>query len=128
MPKPIITTERPSTGRPKSSEVKDHFVTFRVTAAELYQLLQKARAAGLGGAGEYARSRALRGIARRKEKPATQPIFGELTRDIFHELRRQGVNLNQIARHCNRERVPPPPELSELAAVILALWQRLLAR
>ncbi len=72
--------------------------------------------------------RALRGIARsKKPAPATAPIFGDDTRAVFHELRKQGVNLNQIAHHCNRHAVPPPHEVSELAKVIMALWERLLA-
>ena len=117
---------RPAQGRPKAARVKDHWISFRVTAEEHFQLIDKAQRSGMG-AGDYARSRALRGIARsKKSAPSTTPVFGEATRDVFHELRRQGVNLNQIAHLCNRHQMPPPPQLGELATVITALWERLL--
>ena len=117
---------RPAKGRPKAARVKDHWISFRVTAEEYFQLIDKAHRSGMGP-GDYARSRALRGIARsKKSAPSTTPVFGEATRDVFHELRRQGVNLNQIAHLCNRHQLPPPPQLGELATVITALWERLL--
>jgi len=128
MTKPNIPAKvRSSTGRPKAARVKDHWISFRVTAEEHFQLIDKANRSGMGP-GDYARSRALRGIARsKKSTPATADIFGDDTRAVFHELRKQGVNLNQIAHHCNRHEVPPPHEMSELAKVIMALWERLLA-
>ena len=117
----------PAKGRPKAALVKDHWISFRVTAEEHFQLIDKAQRSGMVP-GDYARSRALRGIARsKKAAPATAPIFGDGTRAVFHELRKQGVNLNQIAHHCNRNQVPPPSEVTELAKVITALWERLLA-
>ena len=130
MTKPINTGKaakgKASLGRPRASRVKDHWITFRVTAEEHFQLIDKAQRSGMG-AGDYARSRALRGIARAKKAgSSTAPIFGDATRAVFHELRKQGVNLNQIAHHCNRNQLPPPPELGELARVIMALWERLL--
>ena len=116
----------PTKGRPKAARVKDHWISFRVTAEEHFQLTDKAQRSGMVP-GDYARSRALRGIARpKRHAPATAPIFGDATRAVFHELRKQGVNLNQIAHHCNRNQVPPPHEVSELAKVIMALWERLL--
>ena len=117
---------RPAKGRPKAARVKDHWISFRVTAEEHFQLIDKAQRSGMGP-GDYARSRALRGIARtKKSAPPTEPIFGDATRAVFHELRKQGVNLNQIAHLCNRHQLPPPLEVSELAKVIMALWERLL--
>lgn len=122
----IPAKARPAKGRPKAARVKDHWISFRVTAAEHFQLIDKAERSGMGP-GDFARSRALRGIARsKKSAPTTAPVFGEATRDVFHELRRQGVNLNQIAHLCNRHQLPPPPQLGELATVITALWERLL--
>lgn len=122
----IPAKARPAKGRPKAARVKDHWISFRVTAEEHFQLIDKAQRSGMVP-GDYARSRALRGIARsKKSAPATTPIFGNATRDVFHELRRQGVNLNQIAHLCNRHQLPPPPQLGELATVITALWERLL--
>jgi Bacterial mobilisation protein (MobC) len=116
----------PANGRPKAARVKDHWISFRVTAEEHFQLIDKAQRSSMGP-GDYARSRALRGIARtKKSAPSTAQIFGDATRAVFHELRKQGVNLNQIAHHCNRHQLPPPSEVTELAKVIMALWERLL--
>ncbi len=115
-----------SIGRPKAATLKDHWISFRVTAEEHYQLLDKAQRSGMTP-GEYARSRSLRGIVRSKKAPVAA-LFGDDTRLIYHEVRRQGVLLNQIAHHCNRHQLPPPPEVSALASTILALWQKLLAR
>ena len=129
MTKPINTEDgtktKPSLGRPRTTKVKDHWISFRVTAEDYFQLLDKAERSGMG-AGEYARSRAMRGIARSK-KAASSPaeLFGSDTRMMMHELRKQGVNLNQIAHHCNRHQIPPPREVSELANVIRSLWDRL---
>lgn len=116
-----------SLGRPKATRVKDHWISFRVTAEEHFQLLDKARRSDMAP-GEYARSRALRGIARAKKAAATpEELFGERTRAILHELRKQGANLNQIAHHCNRHQLPPPFEVTELAASLKALWQKLMS-
>ena len=117
---------RGSIGRPKAATVKDHWITFRVTAEEHFLLIDKAQRSGMVP-GTYARSRAMRGIVRVRKVPEVVPVFGDATRDVYHELRRQGVLLNQIAHHCNTHSVPPPPEVSALASTILALWQKLLA-
>jgi hypothetical protein len=112
-------------GRPKAATVKSHWISFRVTTEEHYQLIDKAQRSGMV-AGEYARSRALRGIARAKKQPVSMPdVFGESTRDLYHELRKQGVLLNQIAKHCNTYQVPPPIEVVALADTITSLWRKL---
>lgn len=132
MAKPI-TTENDKTpppgslkGRPKSESVKNHWISFRVTAEEHFALLEKAERSGMS-AGEYARSRVMRGIARAKKataKPAE--LLGDRTRAVLHELRKQGVNLNQIAHHCNRHQIPPPPGLSELITQLQELWRKVM--
>ena len=124
--KSISAKARGSTGRPKAASIKDHWITFRVTAEEHFLLLDKAQRSGMV-AGEYARSRSMRGIVRIKKLPEVKPLFGDATRDIYHEVRRQGVLLNQIAHHCNTHKIPPPDEVRALASVITALWQKLLA-
>jgi len=113
-------------GRPRTTKVKDHWISFRVTAEEHFALLDKAERSGMS-AGEYARSRVLRGIARAK-KAAAKPaeLFGDRTRALLHELRKQGVNLNQIAHHCNRHQIPPPPALDELITQLLELWRKVM--
>jgi hypothetical protein len=112
-------------GRPKAARVRDHWISFRVTAEEHFQLLDKAQRSSMGP-GDYARSRALRGIARsKKSAPTTDDIFGEQTRDLYHEIRKQGVLLNQIAKHCNTHQVPPPLEFLALADTLETLWRKL---
>jgi hypothetical protein len=120
-----LRKQRGSIGRPKSERIKDHWISFRVTAEDHFQILDKAQRSGLSP-GDYARSRVLRGIARRKKAAAVPQPFGDMTRTVYHELRRQGVNLNQIAHHCNRHQVEPPPEVAALAAQILELWRKVL--
>lgn len=118
---------RGSVGRPARNAVRNRWISFRLTEEELFKIADKAQRSGMSHV-EYARSRALAGIARKRSvAPETAPVFGQMTREVYHELRRQGVNLNQIAHHCNRHQVPPPAELQQLAAVIMALWQKLLA-
>lgn len=124
---------RGSIGRPKAETVRDHFITVRVTAAEHFQFLDKARRSGVS-ATEYGRSRILRGIARRKNKTSGDGWLEELepllatARKLWHELRHIGVNLNQLAHHCNRHQVPPPAEFHTLVAQLLDLLQRLVRR
>lgn len=128
MPKAKTRKTRGSTGRPTTPEVKDHWVSFRVTAEELFRLMAKAEASGMTH-GEFARNRALRGIARKKKSPGIEaPFISDIARDLFHEARRQGVNLNQIAHHCNRHQLPPPPELTALLGKLNSLWDKLVAQ
>lgn len=112
-------------GRPKAATRKSLFVSFRVTQEEMFALASKAQRSAMSP-GEFARSRSLRGIARgKKPAPAMPQVFGEFTHDLYHELRRQGVLLNQIAKHCNTHQVPPPLEMLALADTLMTLWQRL---
>ena len=128
MTQPINTEDgktKPSLGRPRTARVKDHWISFRVTAEEHFALLDKADRSGMS-AGEYARSRAMRGIARAKAAAKPDELFGDRTRAVLHELRKQGVNLNQIAHHCNRHQIPPPPALAELVTQLQELWRKVM--
>jgi hypothetical protein len=112
-------------GRPKAARIRDHWISFRVTAEEHFQLIDKAQRSSMGP-GDYARSRTMRGIARsKKSAPTIDDVFGEQTRDLYHELRKQGVLLNQIAKHCNTHQVPPPLEFLALADTLETLWRKL---
>jgi hypothetical protein len=112
-------------GRPKAARIRDHWISFRVTAEEHFQLIDKAQRSSMGP-GDYARSRAMRGIARsKKSAPTADDIFGEQTRDLYHEIRKQGVLLNQIAKHCNTHQVPPPLEFLALTDTLETLWRKL---
>ena len=119
---------RGSIGRPKAEKPRSQWVSFRVTAEEHFQILDKAQRSAVS-AGHFA-VRAFFAASRGAEKsgPALPLPFGEMTQTIYQELRRQGVNLNQIAHHCNRHQVLPPPEVSQLAATIIELWQKVLPR
>lgn len=90
-------------------------VAFRVTPAERMQLENAAIAAGLS-ASEYARGQALKGRVVVQQSRT-------LDHAAFDELRRVGVNLNQLARIANQAgRVP-----RELARACAAL-ERILVR
>lgn len=116
-------TTKPSLGRPSKADVKDHWISFRVTSAEHFLLIDKANRSGMS-AGEFARSRVMRGIARKKKTGKTNETFGDHASALLLELRRQGTNLNQIAHHCNRHQIPPPPELSTVIASLQELWRK----
>jgi hypothetical protein len=124
---------RGSIGRPKAETVRDHFITVRVTAAEHFQFLDKARRSGVS-ATEYGRTRILRGIARKRKQAGSDGWLEELSplletaRLLWNELRMIGVNLNQLAHHCNRHQVPPPAGYHEAVAALLDLLQRLTRR
>lgn len=110
-------------GRPSKAEVKDHWISFRVTSAEHFLLMDKANRSGMS-AGEYARSRVMRGIARKKKSHEAAEPLGDQSRALLTELRKQGTNLNQIAHHCNRHQFPPPPELSDALTALRLLWRQ----
>jgi len=87
--------------RPKKlpDELKIDTLAFRLTPAERLRIEMDARAAGVT-ASEYARMQTLRG------RVTVQPRQA-LDHDAFDQLRRIGVNLNQIARIANTtERLP----------------------
>ena len=131
--KPSSTETRGSIGRPKAEVVRDHYITIRVTAAEHFKALDKARRSGVSLT-DFARDRVLRGIAR---KPKTIASAAEdvwiddakplvlAVREVWHELHKIAINLNQIARHCNRHQVPPSREYPDVLAQLLTLLQRL---
>ena len=69
----------------------------------------------------------------RTEPSAPQPAYGDnrppprlpgqslvAARALAEQLRRVGVNLNQIARRMNEQSIPPPPELGMLLDEIRA--------
>lgn len=87
--------------RPKKlpDELRIDTLAFRLTPAERLQIEDAARAAGVT-ASEYARMQTLRG------RVVVQPRQS-LDHAAFDQLRRIGVNLNQLARIANQtQRVP----------------------
>ncbi len=103
--------------RPKQAIIRDRHVSFRVSAEELFRLAAKASKAGQSPA-EFARARALSGIVRERQSPAR---VAHLDIDTYHQVRRLGVNLNQIAHRLNALDFPPPPTLEPLLVEIRQL-------
>lgn len=99
--------------------VKDRHVSFRLSAEEHFRLMDKAQRSGLS-VGDFVRARSL---GARKRKPATVAALSPLPADLdlATQLRKIGVNVNQIAHHCNRFQVPPPADLGPLLAEIRRL-------
>lgn len=109
--------------RPKQAVIKAKKITVRLTEDELQSLL--ARAAKNGQTlTDYGRCRLLSG-ARRKAKTAPQRFFDP---EIWTQIRRLGVNLNQIAHRLNADRHPAPPTLEPLLKDIRVLLSLKLPR
>ena len=92
------TTDKPRMGRPKKSDHERRTSSLRsgVTLAEKQHIRDQARAAGISE-GEYIRRRCL-GL----------PVVvrqGKTDARLVHELNAIGVNLNQIARNVNADRL-----------------------
>jgi hypothetical protein len=118
--------------RPVKDDPRDRFKTFRFTEAEIARLEARARASGrtlssyvrrvlLDGqaeaAGEAAGSRnpdAGAGNGHPTNTAPRRPGGDYAIRRLAEEMRRVGVNLNQIARRMNEQRTPPPRELTML--------------
>ncbi len=107
-------------GRPtKTKDVRSHHVSFRLSRAEHFTLLDKAERSGMT-VGDFLRSRALKARSRKAREMIAAPAEpGVLS--LAQQLRKIGVNVNQIAHHCNRHQVPPPDGLAPLLAEIRAL-------
>lgn len=118
--------------RPLKEDPRDCFKTFRFTASEITRLENRARARG------QTLSTLVRSVLLRPEPeetgvtsngqngayPATEPTYraAHATRILIDQVRRLGVNLNQIAHRMNERRTPPPRELilvlDEIRAVV----------
>lgn len=111
--------------RPKASNtVRDKHVSFRLSAEEHFTLMTKAHRSGMS-VGDFVRARSLQ-ARKRKAKDVELPSVLPAELNLVQQLRKIGVNVNQIARHCNRFQVPPPadlgPLLSEIRALLNAAW------
>lgn len=112
--------------RPKQAQIRDQKITVRLTAEEVVQLRERAVKARQSMT-DFVRHQVLDGRKmRRAVKTADRqlpnhgaPIALELP--VFQELRRIGVNLNQIARHCHTHQLPPPAGTDTAMAALLAL-------
>lgn len=116
-------------GRRISDNPKAHRLTLRFTAAELVALRQAAAANGLSPS-DWVRSRAIlraghRAIRDAEPGRAKGRALPMLDTQVFIELRRQGVNLNQIAHRLNSNDLAHPADLSAVIAEIRAILARL---
>ncbi len=84
--------------RPKKqpTERKSSPMSIRFSVSERMLIEQYARDAGLGSASEYVRRQALHGKVVIHQSQSLDPA-------TFDQLRRLGVNLNQLARIANAE-------------------------
>lgn len=113
--------------RPTSTKTaRTRHVSFRLSAEEHFKLMDKAQRSGMS-VGDFVRARALQARKRKaREIEVSAPLPGEL--GLAQQLRKIGVNVNQIAHHCNRFQVPPPadlaPLLTEIRQILNAAWAR----
>jgi hypothetical protein len=111
--------------RPRQGEVRDQHAAFRLTLEEALVLRERAARAGRS-LSDYARHAVLayrpHGLPRERSHPfAMDPA-------TYHEIRRLGVNLNQIARRLNAQDIPAPPELAPLLTEIHEALKKALLR
>ena len=126
--------------RPVKDDPRDRFKSFRFTAGEITRLEARARAAGRT-LSDYVRARIFDGHdhgpvaghgvdggalgprrrASKKHPPDGSPSppgiaghDGFALRMLAEQMRKVGVNLNQIARRMNEQRSPPPRQLTVL--------------
>lgn len=115
--------------RPVKDDPRDCFQTFRFTEGEITRLRARARASGRSlsayvrmilleaqepGLGGHQPQRERRGQL--SDQPAVQALA--------EQMRRVGVNLNQIAHRMNEQRSPPPRELIPVLSEIRAYVRR----
>ncbi len=121
--------------RPLKEDPRDCFKTFRFTASEVTRLEARARARGQT-LSNLVRSTLLRpepgealaeaspegnvsGAGQRGTRPSS--LAAQATQVLIDQVRRLGVNLNQIAHRMNELRIPPPRELTLVLDEIRAL-------
>ena len=94
----------PRGGRPKIPNPKALRINVRLAADEHSTIARKATAAGITMS-EYLRRAGLGMTAERRNPPRSQEGL-PVDPALFHELRRQGVNLHQIVKHLNIHHTP----------------------
>jgi Bacterial mobilisation protein (MobC) len=105
--------------RPLKEDPRDVFKTFRFTHAEVTRLEGRARASG-HNLSSYVRMLLL-------DRPGDEPVSELMVKApapanayqsgvavLIEQIRKLGVNLNQIAHRMNERRSPPPRELTML--------------
>lgn len=114
-------------GRKHSDNPRRHVLSQRYTAEELLAVQQAAADAGMD-IKDWIRTRAVkrmpRGTVSHPTKTAKPPP-ARVPPAVYQELRKQGVNLNQIAHQLNANNLAPVPEIAAVVARIRHLLQPL---
>jgi hypothetical protein len=105
--------------RPPKADPRDRFVSFRCTEAEVTRLHSRAHAAGMS-VSDYARHVLLGGNGAAVSASPPSIIANPDARALADQVRRVGVNVNQIAHRLNEHRMILPPNLSDLLEEIRA--------
>ena len=104
--------------RPRKADPRDRLVSFRCTEAEITRLHRRARDAGLS-LSDYARGALLGDAAEPRTAPMmTMVLDNPAARLLEEQVRRIGVNINQIAHRMNALDIPPPADLGSLLSEI----------
>jgi Bacterial mobilisation protein (MobC) len=114
--------------RPKkpADKTRPHVVSFRLTDEEMARLEREAAALGTVP-NECARLKTVGGRAPGKGKPAREAgRVLEVSFELRQELRRVGVNMNQIARRLNMTGEHEPEELAEASRRVEEIITQLL--
>ncbi len=101
---------------PSILNVRNHVIRYRVSDEELARITVLARLEGFT-LSKFSRTRALWDRILSEVVTTPGPAYGEISpgdRLIADQIRRMGINLNQIAHMQNMLRVPAPPELGPL--------------
>ena len=113
----------------RKPKIRSRFVRYRVTEEEFAELTALAEREGFLTISEFARARTLcaklAAIVTASE-PVAKASPGE--RLIAEQIRRVGINLNQIAHMQNMLRIPAPAELAPLLMEISRYLQLVWAR
>ncbi len=124
-----MVAPNPRGGRPRIPNPKALRINVRVAPDDHSQIARKATAAGIS-LSEYMRIAALGMTPDRRNPPRARQDAGQALQiepGLFHELRRQGVNLHQIVKHLNIHQTPPgafEEDVRELLARIRGIINR----
>ena len=122
-----MVAANPRGGRPRTPNPKALRINVRVAPDDHSQIARKATAAGVSMS-EYLRIAALGTTSQRRNPPRSARLVMQIDPALFHELRRQGVNLHQIVKHMNIHRTPPgafEQDVRELLARIRGIINRM---
>ena len=118
--------------RPKSPDPRTEIIALRLTMAEVVELRRLADANGVTPSAciralitaaikpRRAKGRGRTPITPPRQRTITVVAPQGLDAKSYQQVRQLGVNLNQIAKHCNTWGYPPPPELAPLLTEIRA--------